>query len=95
MSVRITTITERTQTVLKVDGRLERDDVDELMRLVQGLDGPAALDLAELQTVDREALVLLREILSLDIEIRAVSPYVKLLLELESNRQRRDKEDMA
>ena len=95
MTIRITAIAEPSRTIVKVDGRLQHSDFEELERMVQGLDGPAALDLTDLQSVDRAAAALLRKLIGLGVELRAASPYVKLLLESESKRQRRNSEDMA
>ena len=95
MTIRITTIAEPSRTIVKVDGRLQRGDFEELERMIQGLDGPAALDLTDLQSVDRAAAALLRKLIGLGVELRSASPYVKLLLESESGRQRRNSEDMA
>ena len=58
MTIRITTIPESSQTIVKVDGRLQLADVDELVQMLQGLTGPAALDLTELQSVDRAAVTI-------------------------------------
>ncbi len=93
MTIRITTIAEPSGTIIKVDGWLQRGDFEELERMIQGLDGPAALDLTELQSVDRAVAALLRKLIGLGVELRSASPYVKLLLAPESGGQRRDSED--
>ena len=80
MTIRITTITEPSGTVLKVDGRLESADQEELVRTLQEREGPVTLDLTDLMAVDRSAAALLREILAMGVELRSASPYVKLLL---------------
>jgi len=80
VSIRIRTISEPGTTVIKVDGRLTHDDAEELVRIFREVDGPAALDLTELQSVDRACVVLLRESLAAGMELRAASPYVELLL---------------
>ena len=41
---------------------------------------PVSLDLAELQLIDRAAVMLLRELIGRGVEVRAASPYVMLLL---------------
>jgi ABC-type transporter Mla MlaB component len=81
MAIRITTIAERDSTIIKVDGRVQNADVDELMRTCSELQGPFALDLADVASVDREAVAVLRQLVRLSAELRAVSPYIKLLLE--------------
>lgn len=95
MAIRITTITEPSQTILKIDGRLEREDVDEFLRMVGRVEGPTALDLAELQSVDREAVVVLREILDLGVAVNAASPFIKLLLELGPDQQQQQDDDVV
>jgi hypothetical protein len=80
MPIRIDTIAEPERTVIKIDGHLKREDMGELVRILCQLNGPAALDLAELQSVDREALVQLRDFIDSGLEWQAASPYVELLL---------------
>ncbi|MCU0962859.1 MAG: hypothetical protein MUF48_22415 [Pirellulaceae bacterium] len=80
MSVRITTIGTKDGSLVKIDGWLHRVDVDELMRLVSTLEGPVALDLTDLQSADRDAVGVLRDLLGVGVELRAASPYIELLL---------------
>jgi len=80
MSIRITTIPEPDVTVIKIDGRLKGDDIEELARVFAQVPAPAALDLTELQSVDRSFVTLLREAIAGGMELRAASPYVELLL---------------
>ena len=80
MSIRITTIREPETTVLKIDGRLKSDDMEELVRIFREVARPVALDLTDLQSVDRTFVALLREAIAGGMELRAASPYVELLL---------------
>ncbi|MCL4202504.1 MAG: hypothetical protein KJ000_08405 [Pirellulaceae bacterium] len=80
MSIRITTIPVCGTTVIKIDGRLLLDDTEELVRTFRDVEGPAALDLTELQSVDRTCAELLRDSIAAGMELRAASPYVELLL---------------
>jgi hypothetical protein len=80
MPIRIITIAEPGRTVVKVDGRLKRADLFELTRSFRAVSGPVALDLSELQSVDREAVGQLWEFIDSGLEVQAVSPYVELLL---------------
>lgn len=84
MAIRITKTVDDRQTVLKVDGRLKADDVGELSRAYQSVQGAAALDLSELQSADRDGVAVLRELVSLGTEIRGASPYIELLLRAKS-----------
>jgi len=83
MTIRITTRVEPNRTIVKVVGRLQRDDFDELVRIVAELGSFVALDLTELQSVDRVVATQLREFVRRGVEVCAASPYVKLLLESE------------
>lgn len=47
-------MTDSARTIVKVDGDMKRVDVDELSRPAGELDGPVALDLSELQSVDKQ-----------------------------------------
>jgi hypothetical protein len=80
VGVRITKTLDACQTVLKVDGSLKADDVDELSRACQSVQGGMALDLTELKSADADGVAILREIVSLGAEIRGASPYFQLLL---------------
>ena len=82
MTVRITTIAESrgNGNIVKVVGRLQADDFDELLGAVQQFDDRVSLDLTELQSIDRPAATLLRELIGRGVEVRSASPYVMLLL---------------
>ena len=72
------------QTVLKVDGRLKGDDVEELAQAYRSAQGATALDLSELQSADRAGVELLRELASMGAAIRGASPYIELLMRTKS-----------
>ena len=82
MTICITTIAEPSGNgnIVKVVGRLQADDFDELLRAVQQFDDQSSLDLTELQSIDRPAVMLLRELIGRGVEVRSASPYVTLLL---------------
>ena len=80
VAVRITTTVSENQTVLKVDGWLKGDAVGELRRTYRSIPTPTVLDLSDLQSPDREGAALLRELLSVGVELRGTAPYMELLL---------------
>jgi hypothetical protein len=80
VAVRITMTVEAPQTVLRIDGRLRSEDVDELTAALRSVQGTAILDLSELQSADREGADVLRKLVSLGAEVRGASPYIQLLL---------------
>ena len=79
--ISITDITESGQTVFRIDGRLTADDVPVLDESCSGIGKPHVLDLSKLQSVDAAGSEKLRELASDGVEIRGMSPYLKLLLE--------------
>jgi hypothetical protein len=88
MTICITTIAESSGNgnivnIVKVVGRLQADDLDELLVAVQQFDDRVSLDLTELQSIDRPAATLLRELIGRGVEVRSASPYVTLLLGFE------------
>lgn len=80
MSIRITVVSDPGTTVIKIAGWLKQADTEELLRVFRELDGPAALDLSDLQSVDRTSAALLREFIAAGTTLRAATPYVELLL---------------
>lgn len=80
MPIHVRTTAEDSRTVLKVDGRLRREDVDELVRAFRSAQGSVALDLTELQSADHAGVETLRQLMARDVEVRGISPYIALLL---------------
>jgi hypothetical protein len=84
MAIRITKSVQEHQIVLKVDGWLKADDVEELSRACQSVQQAMALDLSELQSADHDGVRTLRELVSLGVEVHGASPYIELLLKTKS-----------
>lgn len=80
MGVRIARISEADRTVLRVDGRLRRENVGELTNELQDVDGAVVLDLGGLQSADLDGVATLLEIAAQGIELRGASSYIELLL---------------
>ena len=81
VAIRITTTATERQTILKIDGRLRADDVEELNRAYRSVTGATCLDLSDLQSADRDGAAILRKLVSLGAEVCAATPYIELLLE--------------
>jgi len=64
--------------VLRISGRLDRENLGELQSLIEleGADRQIVLDLRELMLVDQEAVRFLRECDSNGIELRNCPPYI-------------------
>ncbi len=81
MAVRITKRTDGPQTIFRIDGRLRHEDVEELTSALRSVEGVTILDLSELQSADREGVEVLRELVSVGVEIQGASRYIELLLQ--------------
>jgi ABC-type transporter Mla MlaB component len=71
---------EAHQNVLRVDGQLNVEDVDELAREYRSSQAPTVLELSNLMSADSAGVKCLRELISHGVEIRGASPYIDLLL---------------
>jgi hypothetical protein len=80
MTIRVSTNSEGGVTLVKVDGWFKTQDVEEFVRLLNQVNGKPALDLSELQSADRSAVEVLRELIASGVSLRKVSPYIELLL---------------
>jgi len=80
MTIRVTATVDTWGTLLKVDGRLTVEDVEELARAFRAAQGTAALELSDLQSADQAGVKTLRELVALGAEVRGASPYIELLL---------------
>ncbi len=86
MPIRVETISGASGTLVKIDGWFRAEDIDDFVRLCEQLDRLVAMDLTDLQSVDREAIGVFRELDALGVELRAASPYVNLLLKGETEK---------
>ena len=80
MAIRISMTADERRTVLKVDGHLKAEDVEELAGAYRSAQGAMSLDLSELHSADRAGVETLRELVSIGAEIRGASPYIELLM---------------
>jgi anti-anti-sigma regulatory factor len=81
MQLRITQTTDGPTTVVSVEGRLVGAGVAELERVCQGATPPIAIDLTYLQWMDAQSISMLNALADAGAELRAVSPYISLLLD--------------
>jgi ABC-type transporter Mla MlaB component len=80
MSIRASRTSEAEQMVLRIDGRLTSEDVDELAKLYGAEGSPNVIDLSDLQSADSDGVRLLLDFVSRGAQIRDASPYIELLL---------------
>jgi len=70
-------LAERDLVVLRISGRIARDDVDVLRSALDQERGAIAIDLAEVGLVDRSAVNLLILSETRGVELRNCPPYVR------------------
>lgn len=90
MTIYITRTEEARETILTVDGWLEGDEADELLRVVGSAAAPVVLDLTELRSADERGVTTLLRLEGQGVEIRGVSDYLKLLMERTSGVKRKE-----
>ncbi len=81
MSVRITSLSESTGTVIHIAGKLRTEDIGELEREASDVTGPLILDVSDLASTDAAGAESLKTLADGGAELRGVSPYLALLLE--------------
>jgi hypothetical protein len=81
VTLRITTSTTATLTVVRVDGRLRSAGVSELERVCQGIAGPFCLDLSHLLLADADGIKAIKRIARQGARLVGVSSYIRLLLD--------------
>jgi hypothetical protein len=80
MSIRITETCDGDGTVLRLDGWLASEDVEELIRAYRSARRPVVLELMNLQSAGSSGVEALRELVSLGARIRGASPFIELLM---------------
>lgn len=81
VTIHIELTTHETGTTVRVDGWLEGDEADELLRVVGAAEVPVALDLTDLRSADELGLRALRRLADQGIDLTGMSDYLELLME--------------
>ena len=81
MTLRITPIGPESPAAVKLDGRLTGEEIAELRRACEGVNGRLVLDLTDLQFADRQGVSELRALRAHGAEIAGASTYIRLLLD--------------
>ena len=81
MTVRIMTATEPDATVIRIEGDLSVEELEEFDRVCGKTNGLLVLDLTNLGSADAEGLRTLASLMKQGIEIRGASPYIRMRLE--------------
>ena len=76
-------LTERDIVVLRVSGRIARDDVEVLRAAMDQEPSAFAIDLKDVGLVDRDVVTLLAFTEARDVELRNCPPYIREWIERE------------
>ncbi len=79
MAIRITSTTDGASSTIRVEGRLDKGNVSELLRVCRSAGSPLTLDLTGLMGIDAEGVEALRT-LAVEAELRGLSTYIRQLL---------------
>ena len=81
MTLRITSAGVAPSATVKIEGRLTGDEIPELRRACEAVEGRLVLDLTYLQSADRQGVSVLQELRSKGADLTGASPYMQLLLD--------------
>ena len=85
MTIFIGVTTQSEGSVVSVDGWLQGDEADELLRVVGSAAPPVVLDLTDLRSADKHGVTAIRQLAEDGVEVIGASDYLALLLETESS----------
>ncbi len=80
MMLRITTVSGKNKTTIRVEGHLSAEDVEELQREIQLVAGSVHLDLSNLMSADAEGVRALRSFSAQGLKLVGASPYIRQLV---------------
>ncbi len=81
MELRVTTNINKGVFVVRVEGSLAGEEVDELGRMCRSLAGSTRLDLSGLRWADNQGIQMIRRLIAEGAEPVKVPPFIALLLE--------------
>ena len=79
--IHITIQAERQQKIIRIDGRLDAEDVPLLDLKCSEIGGPHIVDISNMISADAAGAERLRHLVSSGVEIHGASPYLKLLID--------------
>ena len=80
MSIRVSTETGETVTVIRIDGRLTSATVSDVRATCEAANQPFRLDLSGLRSADRDGIGALLSLSEAGVELRGANPYISRLL---------------
>jgi anti-anti-sigma regulatory factor len=80
LAFRITTASGGDETIIRLEGRLSANRVEDLKKAIQVALGTVLLDLSGLQSADAEGVLALRSLAAKGTKLVGASPYIRQLL---------------
>ena len=81
MDIRIDIISEGSETVVSIAGRLSGTAVAQLKKACDPIEGPFVIDLSSLLLVDEEGINAIQALVDKGVQVKGASPFVQLLLD--------------
>ena len=81
MTLRLTTTQDAHGSLIKADGRLDTEVLQEFLSVCEGAPGPLRLDLSELLGADTAGITSLKGLRDSGVELVHVRPFLKMLIE--------------
>ena len=81
MTIRITTVSGKNKTTIRVEGHLTVEGVEDLQKLIQLAAAPVHLDLSDLQSADADGVQALRSFSSKGTKLIGASTYIRQLMD--------------
>ncbi len=81
MTFRISSFSDKNNTTIRVEGRLDAEGVEDLQKEIQGVAAPVQLDLSNLQSADAAGVRALRSCSAKGVKLAGASTYIRQLLE--------------
>ena len=85
MAIRITVTTDDATSTIRVEGRLDKSKVPELLTVCRSIRSPLKLCLAGLTSADAGGVEVLRSLAAEGAELNGLSPYIRQLLQSDTS----------
>jgi anti-anti-sigma regulatory factor len=81
MDIRIDIISEGSETVVSIAGRLSGTAVAQLKKACDQIEDPFVIDLSSLLLIDEEGVNAIQALVDKGVQVKGASPFVQLLLD--------------
>jgi anti-anti-sigma regulatory factor len=81
MDIRIDFISDKSETVVRIAGRLSGSAIEQLKKVCDPIEDPFVIDLSNLLFADDKGIDAIRAIADKGAQVQGASPFVQLLLD--------------